>query len=115
MTNEEIEEIYEQEMFEQKEKINSTYNVRNYHYAPSGHIPEEYQEVYHELQDLEQEVTSLLNQTTDKSMISKINDKKSKISSYLNDIREFGLYNDLNVFFNQDINQIPLEIKKYGN
>lgn len=112
MTNEEIEEMYEQEMFEQKEKINSTYNVRNYHYTPSGHVPEEYQEVYYQLQDLEQEVTKLLNQTTDKSIILKINDKKSEISSYLNDISEFGLYNDLNMFFSQDINKIPLELKK---
>lgn len=43
-----------------KKKINSIYNVRNYHYEPSGYVPEEYQEVYYKLQDIEHEVTNLL-------------------------------------------------------
>ena len=81
MTDEEIEEMCEQERCEQMERINSAYNVRDYHYEHSGYIgyiSEEYQEVYYQLQDLEQELTNLLNQTTDKSIIFKVNDKKMK-------------------------------------
>lgn len=98
MTNEEMDL-----MLEEAKEI---YDVRNFHYASSGRVPEQYQELYYGLQDLEQELINLMRNTSDNSILSKISNKKMQISGYLNDIREFGAYNDLNIFFGCNTNDI---------
>ncbi len=109
MTEEEI-ELLEKECADNNSIYE--YNVRNYHYEPSGHIPEKYQELYYELQNLEQGLVDLLNTMEDKSIIKQIEDLKLEIGSYLNDISEFGLYNDLNILFDCDVHKIVSDIKK---
>ena len=107
MTDEEIDLIYK----EMEESCNN-FNVRNFHYAPSGHVPEKYQDLYYGLQKLDEKLDKILENETNNSIITKVIRIRKTISNYLEDIMEFGAYNDLNVFFGCDINEIIPKLNK---
>ncbi|MCI9585781.1 MAG: hypothetical protein HFH45_04020 [Bacilli bacterium] len=107
MTDEEIDLIYK----EMEESCNN-FNVRNFHYASSGPVPEKYQDLYYGLQKLDEKLDRMLENEADNSVITKVIHIRKTISNYLEHIMEFGAYNDLNVFFGCDINEIIPKLNK---